>query len=301
MTKAEFEWGHASIDEFFWWINERHEIYMKKTSGEPKPWTDDKIMQRYKFCNVFRELDTGTIALRKMCGGLRQCRELELLAFNICWYRVFNRYEHAQDIGWCPDYEPLRVGILAKHDAGEKIVTSAHMTYGEKGRSKTDTLLDMCADIWARRSDIADECVQTNSMESVFTLMRKFQGVGAFLAYEMVTDFSMVHLLANATDRLTWANIGPGSKRGLQRLGRVMFVPSLIELWKNAEHMLEAHVSVHHPLTYGKDGYADERDESPCKPLFELREIEHSLCEFDKYQRALSGAGRPRMRYDGTA
>jgi hypothetical protein len=36
-------------------------------------------------------------------------------------------------------------------------------------------------------------------------------------------------------------------------------------------------------------------------PPLELREIEHSLCETDKYLRVANGEGRPRAKYEGVA
>ena len=33
------------------------------------------------------------------------------------------------------------------------------------------------------------------------------------------------------------------------------------------------------------------------KPVLELRDIEHSLCEFDKYERVRLGQGQPRSKY----
>jgi hypothetical protein len=34
-------------------------------------------------------------------------------------------------------------------------------------------------------------------------------------------------------------------------------------------------------------------------PHWEMREVEHTLCEFDKYERARLGEGRPKQLYDG--
>ena len=34
-------------------------------------------------------------------------------------------------------------------------------------------------------------------------------------------------------------------------------------------------------------------------PYWELREIEHCLCEFDKYERIRLGQGRPRTKFNG--
>ena len=35
----------------------------------------------------------------------------------------------------------------------------------------------------------------------------------------------------------------------------------------------------------------------PALPALEMREIEHCLCEFDKYERVRLGQGRPRSKY----
>src|SRR4051812_18417786 len=53
------------LETFWWWINERHAIYLRRQAGQPFPWTTDAILQRYRFCNVFRELDTVTVWLRQ--------------------------------------------------------------------------------------------------------------------------------------------------------------------------------------------------------------------------------------------
>jgi hypothetical protein len=33
-------------------------------------------------------------------------------------------------------------------------------------------------------------------------------------------------------------------------------------------------------------------------PAWEMREVEHTLCEFDKYERARLGEGRPKQRFN---
>ena len=53
------------IDGFFKYINERHQIYCRRQAGIQAPWTEDPIIKEFSFCNVFRELDSVTIWLRK--------------------------------------------------------------------------------------------------------------------------------------------------------------------------------------------------------------------------------------------
>ena len=44
----------------FWqYIRERYLIYLRKEAKQNKPYSDDKILQEWKFTNVFRQLDTG--------------------------------------------------------------------------------------------------------------------------------------------------------------------------------------------------------------------------------------------------
>ena len=55
----------SNTRRFFDYIDERHFIYLKRQDGKTFPWTQDKILQTYSFCNVYRELDKVTIWIRK--------------------------------------------------------------------------------------------------------------------------------------------------------------------------------------------------------------------------------------------
>ena len=32
------------VDRLIYWIRERHNIYLRRKAGKPKPWTDDEIL-----------------------------------------------------------------------------------------------------------------------------------------------------------------------------------------------------------------------------------------------------------------
>src|SRR5271167_851059 len=53
------------VAELFDFIRERHAIWWRKEHGESKPWTEDPILQQYRFTNIYRELDTVTIWIRE--------------------------------------------------------------------------------------------------------------------------------------------------------------------------------------------------------------------------------------------
>ncbi len=53
------------VDEVFAFVHERHQIYLRRQAGQPKPWTANPILQQYRFTNVYRELDRVTIWIRE--------------------------------------------------------------------------------------------------------------------------------------------------------------------------------------------------------------------------------------------
>lgn len=270
-----------AFDAFWYWINERHRIYLKKTEGLPKPWTKDPVLMDFKFCNVFRQLDTGTIWLTE--NFVKPHKDAgPLLFFNIAWYRIFNWTGTGEFLGWQEswetDYQTKR--LQDRMDMGIQVFTSAHMTAGKAGESKVYTHCKAIGDIWDRKNHLHMEIKWTGYIEEAVKLLDEIPCIGGFLAYEIATDLRHTPILEHAKDKNTWTNFGPGSTRGIERIfgpqtkmGRLMKAVELLEM---QDQYLEEHV-----------------------PEMELRDIEHSLCEVDKYLRVKLGEGQMRKRYPG--
>jgi len=271
-----------SEERFWWWIKERHEIYQRRQRGEPKPWTSDSILQTYKFTNPFRENDHGTVWLRENFLEPHRNDNLELLAFNICWYRMFNHWGTGAFLGWQTDWVPLVVqrGLEQRLEEKKQVFTGAHIVYSPPGQSKIEAIVQVCTDLWSIRKDIAQIAREKRSLRVVFNDLLTVHCVGNFMAYEMVTDMRHTRLLEDATDIMTWANPGPGPQRGLQRLGMPHTSKFAIESMRELLGRSKANL----PKDF---------------PDLEMRDIEHSLCEFDKYCRVASGEGEPRAKFDG--
>jgi hypothetical protein len=47
--------------EFLQFAEERYSVFLKKTEGKPQPWTDDPVLAKYKFTNLFREDDRVSV------------------------------------------------------------------------------------------------------------------------------------------------------------------------------------------------------------------------------------------------
>jgi hypothetical protein len=86
------------LDELYHWIVARHEIYLARVRGRPaNEWTDDEILRRHKFTNVFRELDRVTqYEIRNVIGGSPTSLEddedaIREAVFRVLIFKIFNR------------------------------------------------------------------------------------------------------------------------------------------------------------------------------------------------------------------
>lgn len=295
----------ADVSLFWYWMNERHRIYLKRAAGEPKPWTDDPILRHYKFTNVYRQLDRGTVWLTENFIEPHINDDSRLIAANICWYRMFNWWGTGELLGWQTIWDSayIRKTLTEAMERGRQVFTNAHIIYSPPGMSKIDAIVDVSESLWRSCFDVAFPAVygpMTNrSLEETFEFLQLCYCVGGFMAYEMVTDMRHVPgLLDQATDIMTWANPGPGAIRGLRRLG-MPYKPRAAAIKSIETLMIRANDRWPHPGV--NDGAPPpKRLEDWMEPL-EMRDVEHSLCEFDKYCRVKFNEGEPRMRFDGGA
>lgn len=281
------------LKEFCYWVEERHNIYKKKSQGLPKPWTNDEILQTYRFCNVYRELDTVTIWIRK---NIREpYADHKHLWFALCVARFINLPQTLQVlkqqdllVNW---NKAIAIAELNKlKEKGIQIYNGAY-TISTNGRPvpKNEFICtEVLEPLWRDREHLSEFFESCPFIETASNKLQKYFGFSGFMSYEVTTDMRHTRYLRNAKDIYTWANPGPGAIRGLNRLADR-------NLNRTASNRL-FYVQEMRQLLETVTSYFKERG----MPL-EMRDIEHSLCEFDKYQRVLLGEGRPRSRYDGKA
>lgn len=296
----------------------RHDIYLDRKAGKPGPWTADPVLRDGRFCNIFRELDTVTIWVDK---HIRQpYADHPHLWFMLAIARYINwpdtLAELIQTKQWPdnPDFEPSWLTTALEHRAvrGDKVYTGAYMIRAESDPSKewySWTKHRYIAEIvlgrlwedreeWQRMLETTPGVLRSfNRLETVWEKFQqhRYVGWGPFMAYEVVTDLRHTRYLRNAPDIWAWANAGPGAIRGLNRLyGRDLAAKprpeqtnaEMIELMQELNALDEPGFNA----TFGE----------PCdvNPRFEMRDIEHSLCEFDKIERVRKGEGKMRAKYD---
>jgi hypothetical protein len=330
--------ARTKIDEFFAYSRERHSIYLRREAGLPREqWTSDKILQKFRFTNVFRELDKTTAWFRNYVRG-PLCDRPEVMLATVV-FRLLNRIEVGEAIfsqtvmdgvlnskKWmfgtplptafdlfCEDGRTwhLKRAIVGYVGSKGPYVTGAYIISSPKGLSKLDGVLRIISDFNKKSGwrELAEKLPsESATLESTWDFMHEQKFLGSFHSYEIVTDLRHTALLDSAPDVMSWCSIGPGARRGLNRvMGRPKGYhgASKEQMLAEMRVLLQSSLTPKHwPQPIGVDLFGHRRFylhnmRSPAEqwPSWEMREVEHTLCEFDKYERVRTGEGRPRGVY----
>ena len=80
-----------SVGRFFAFMIKREQIRLYKEAGEPWPWSDDQILNTYKFTNVKREDDRTTRWMREFWTGPNEDRPAGEIMFNCTLFDILER------------------------------------------------------------------------------------------------------------------------------------------------------------------------------------------------------------------
>lgn len=294
-----FELRKERVQAFFNYAKKRYQLMLDKEGGFPKPWTDDPILQQYRFCNVFREDDKTT---RWFKNNIRD--ELfydPSVVYATTMFRWFNKIETGElllnkggdKLKLFTDFQPKE--ILSRLEGVSPVITAAYMIKTPAGMKKAEGIvwcLERSFNLCLELGEQMLENVGSISLEAVHDRLMTLPYLGEFMAYEIVTDLRHTALLQDAPDIMTWANPGPGAARGLDRLlGQELYT---FNRSRDADREIMMGLMQQLLKCSQKEEYWPKR-----WPKWEMREVEHTLCELDKYERALSGEGRPKQKYAG--
>lgn len=279
--------------ELMYYMRERESIRLKKEAGEPWPWTGDKILQTYKFTNVKRAHDRTTRAFVKFYREHYDKSDLlrnEVLLYNCAVARYVGTMEFQRQVGWLPHHDGRRIcsTIARMRKRGEKAFTGAYIiTSAGTAGPKERVVAGYLAGLWKRAANVVVAIGGDRSWEAgynVMTTLPGFKGSG-FMTKEVLQDFLLITDLP-VNDADSWTPMGPGARRGINRLLKrpkdhrqpeKKFIEEVQELHK----LLKGWWSD----TYPKSGALTAHD------------VQFVLCEYDKWQRVLKKQGKPKNKY----
>lgn len=212
-------------DLYWYFACERQNIFWKKLSGKEAPWTDDPILQSFKFCNSYRVNDrVSQYLLKNVIYNGKQYNNEDMI-FRILLFKIFNKEETWElllknfgDITLSnfnfKDYSKVLENALL---SGIKIYNDAYISCANKAfgyNRKHDNhlaLLDKIFNIDKAHLKI----INAKTMKEGFDILKNYPLIGNFMAYQLVTDINYSAVVNWKEDEFTVA--GPGSLRGINK------------------------------------------------------------------------------------
>ncbi len=268
------------LDRLIHWIEERERIRKRKERGDKKPWTDDVILRSFRFCNVIRMDDKVSKWL------LENWYEPEFNHPNILpavvLARHFNLPKTLEAIGFPIAWEPDRMKRVLQlmKDNREKIFNAAYIIASNGEPNKAEMVVNL-ADHFVRRPPN----LNTGSMKKASDKLTQYKGFGYFMAGQVVCDLRWA-MEGEWKDKQTWGPVGPGSIRGLNRL-----------FGRDVKKQIDKR-QFDQDLRKMRD-LCQSRLRPSLLNRMEGIDYENCMCEFDKWERALWGQGKPKQKYRG--
>lgn len=279
------EFKKAPLKRFANFIIERDLIRQRRADGQPKPWTNDPILRKYKFTNIHREADRTT---EWIAAKWRRPNDRDPdLWFAMAVARLVNLPATLEELGYPVPFDPKRfVRVLGKRkERGEPVFSGAYIinqaVTGGYGMLKHEYLAKVVLPpLWKNRAQIRP--LRDDLLAGFHFRLTQYYGFGGFLAAQVVADMKYVQPLKQAHDWDSFAASGPGSRRGMNRLLELPETEALPEAeWHRKLLLLQTIV----------------RDATPH--FLHAQDLQNCLCEFSKYERARTGEGRPKTLYPG--
>lgn len=277
---AAITFSKSSVSKLFDFAKERYLIYVRRADGDPKPWTKDPILQRYRFCNVYRELDTVT---RWVTKNIRTPYEHDPnLWFMLSIARQINLIDTLSELKFPVrryNARGVKAVLRSRTERGLRAYTGAYMLNcnwhpdwkgdRDKATFTTDLVLQS---VWDARKGFP----YGGTLADVAAFLEKGHGWGGFTAAQVVADLKYATPWRDAPDWWTFARSGPGSRRGMAIVAGKEARNE--EEWKTWLEVLRREFN-------DRWVFADQ---------LHAQDFQNVLCEYHKYVK-----GHSRSRYDG--
>jgi hypothetical protein len=273
------------VYELYWiFASRRQAAFEARLAGKKWPWTDDPILQTYKFCNVFRAADrVSQFMIRDVAYGHDSESRIRDRIFQIVAFRTFSKIETwrgvMSELGGAPRLDHLRNGTFERALDRVKTMTGGLYTgafilcankafgFDEKHRNHVGLFKHMFLE-----HACAERILQAPSLAAVVELLESFPLLGPFMAYQTAIDLNYSDIIDFSENEYTQA--GPGALRGLKKAFITLgdYTPSETILWMVERQEVEfARLGLPFRGLFGRKLHGID-----CQGLF---------CELDKYCR----------------
>lgn len=269
---------------YFRFIEKRMQIFWSRHNNAPYPWTNDDILKKYKFTNVYRACDRVSQYLinEVILNADKRLNEEDIL-LNIIIFKIFNKIETWKylksefDLITVKDFNPAVISEkLSKRINTQPIFSAAYIMTASGGNYKSlqrkhERWLHM-VDREILKSHKLHSLLTAKSLNEIYELLSECTFIGPFLAYQYAIDLNYTDIID--FDENSFVKAGIGAKRGIDKcfisLGKYSYEDAIRFTQDNFDNF---------SIKYG----------TSFKNLFgrhlKLIDLQNCFCETDKYLR----------------
>jgi len=212
------------FDSYWRFAAERMQIFHRRATGMRGPWTQDPVLSRHKFTNVYRAADRASQYLIRdvIYAGSQDPEEV---VFRVLLFKFFNRvetWELLRDrLGGTPSWEGYGFadynGVLNDAMAhGERVYSAAYIVpnpaFGEARKHGNHLRLIE----HAMTMGLPEQLSKAAGLRELYESLLRLPSLGPFLAYQYAID--LAYSSATQADESQFVVAGPGALDGISKV-----------------------------------------------------------------------------------
>lgn len=270
---------------YFYFIQERMNIFWNKYNNENAPWSEDRILRIYKFTNVYRATDrVSQYLIREVIYNNDEEFNEEDILLRILFFKIFNKIETWEYIEG--EIGKIRIAnfnievinrLLIERRREKPIYSNAYMMTGTHSmynhlKYKHEKWLQMVKNEMIEKG-VFKRIIKAKSLQEIYDLLRNCSFLGDFLAYQYTIDFNYSSVINFSEDSFVKAGIGAirGIKKCFEPLGNNTYEDVIKYTQENFEKFQKLFGYTEFQKLFGR---------SPT-----LIDLQNCFCETDKYLR----------------
>ena len=269
---------------YFYFIQERMNIFWNRRHDAKTPWTQDPILQKYRFTNVYRAADRVSQYLIKNVIYSNHDFTEEDIAVRVIIFKIFNKIETwellQERLGVLSinnfDAEKISM-VLTSRRTSHPIFNNAYMMSGTHSlynhlTYKHEKWLQMVKKELIGKG-VLKRIIKSKSLEEIYMHLKTCSFIGEFLAYQYSIDLNYSPLFG--FDENSFVKAGIGAIRGIKKcfidIDKKDYERAILFTLENFDELQR------------KFGYTAFEDLYGRKPT--LIDLQNCFCETDKYLR----------------
>ncbi len=215
-------------DTYWIFAAKRQNVFIQRKTGAAYPWTNDPILQKYKFTNPYRASDrVSQYLIRNViyCGGTGNIYSPEDTFFRIILFKLFNRIEtwkYLERKFGSIDYKTYSFDRFSSClnellERKKKIYSAAYIMpsgtsfgYPHKHDNNLKLLELMTSE------HIVAKIAKMKNLKELYELFLSYPSLGRFLAFQYAIDINYSELCDFG--EMDFVVAGPGARSGIAKL-----------------------------------------------------------------------------------